>query len=50
VDLATVAKEIEKSTSGVQIDLSVHKPSRRVESLCASPAKDRQALAALDQN
>ena len=41
VDLAAVAKKIGKSTSGVQVDLSVHEPSRRVERLRAAAEEDR---------
>jgi hypothetical protein len=50
VDFAAIAKEIGKSTSGLQVDLSVHEPSRHVKCLRASPAKDRQTRAALAQN
>jgi hypothetical protein len=50
VDLAAVASKIRKSTSGIQIDLSFHVSSRHVERLRVSPAQNRQALAALDQN
>jgi hypothetical protein len=49
VDFAAAAKKIRKSTSGLQVDLSVHEPSRHVKRLRASPAKDRQTLAALAQ-
>jgi hypothetical protein len=48
VDLATVAKEIGKSTSSVQIDLSVHEPSHRVERLRTAAQQNRQAFTALD--
>ena len=50
VDLAAVAKQSGKSTSGLQVDLSVHEPSRRVERLRAAAEEDRQSLTALDQN
>ncbi len=50
VDLAAVAKEIGKSTAGVQVDLSVHEPSRRVKRLRAAAKEDRQSLTALDQS
>ncbi len=49
VDIAAGAKQIRKSTSGLQVDLSVHEPSRHVKRLRASPAKDRQTFAALAQ-
>jgi hypothetical protein len=41
VDLAALAKAIGKSTSGVPVDLSVHKPSRGVESLRTAAEEDR---------
>jgi hypothetical protein len=41
VDLATLAKAIGKSTSGVPVDLSVHEPSRGVERLRAATEEDR---------
>jgi len=49
VDFAAIAKKIGKSTSVLQVDLSVHEPSRNVKRLRASPAKDRQTLAAVAQ-
>jgi aminoglycoside phosphotransferase family enzyme len=50
VDFAAIAKEIGKSTSGLQVDFFVHESSRHVKRLRASPAKDRQTRAALAQN
>jgi hypothetical protein len=41
VDIAAVAKKIGKSTSGPQVDLPVHEPSRRVERLRTASEKDR---------
>ena len=50
VDFAAIAKEIGKSTSGLQVDFFVHESSRYVKRLRAHPAKDRQTRAALAQN
>src|SRR5437667_12159311 len=50
VDLAATASQTGKSAANLHIDLSVHASSRCVESLRATPSKDRELLAALDQN
>jgi hypothetical protein len=50
VDLAAVAKQSGKTTSGVRVDLSVHEPSRHLERLRIAAAENRQSLTALDQN
>lgn len=50
MDLAAVAKQSDKTTAGVQVDLSVHEPFRHLERLRIAAAENRQSLAAVDQN